>query len=1384
MTNKTWIGGASGSFTIAGDWSPGGEPGVGDQAVIDTASTVDLAIGNGGTVTVDSLNLTGGAELDIDNAGINTGNFIIGGGSVSTIFNSVLQVANTDMFAQGTIANEGTIRLLSGAQLQTSGSTLALSAAGSGEVQLQGAAIGGRIAVGGTGTFDTLTLTDQFIDGFGSIGRNGFLDTLNINMVSGDTIDADAGAALRMDANITQGNFSKLLADGGTLVLSGSVNNAPPGSDIGEVQASTDPGSLVELDHADITGGSLLGGQFEVISDATLDGGATDMGVSVTTFAVDAGATLLLRGHLLGDPANPATLDPGAGTLVLTGADVANLDLAGGANILLAGALSTIDNGSTLDNGITIGNGQTLAFAGTITNPIAIALAGPGATMEIESGTGPVQLSGGGEVTLSDPGDRITGTTATAQFENIDNTIIGLGSIDNLATLTVDAGASIDASGGGTLVLNAANIVSAGFLGAEPGSTLEILGKLTNTGNLGGLIIYGAPLAGLINGTLDAGATLVVHAPGAGVDTLTNHGKITVSADAVLTLTGDTDNTGIIQLSGTGAAHPASIVLGGMLSGGGTIVFGPADVVTSVPGTQFVNVDNVIEGSGNLGTGAFNFVNHGIVDANVAANPLLVDPAAPTVQNLALMEATAGGTLQIVGDLIDTDLVDGSFVNSGIGTLLASGAGAVVALLGGSVLEGLIDSTGGGQVQVQGAETLLLGGIVIVGEDTPPYARDTALTSFADLRILAGQTLTLAAPSGGADSVVMNNSDTISLRGSAGDGATLVIAAATVELDSPIPGVTSGGPGGLTLNNAADRIIGAAVGDVLFSTETISGFGQLGAGLLNITNGNTIDANVAGQTLFVQPASDLVDEGILRASAGTLVLLGTISQFSNTGLLDADGTGVIKLGGLNADGVSEGVVIVAGFITSSAGGVLETNGAPVLFDGTGSGGFLNLVAGTVAVHAGDTLTLSGGLANSGTVALQGVAGNGATLLVGGAGVNLEFSGAITLAGTADVITGTASGDSLINQQNTITGSGNIGGGVIGLDNMAGGGVIDATAAMVIDTGAHVMENTGLVEAIGGTLTIKSAIDNDGGVFANVGVLVSNGRVEVDGAVTGTGVLGFIAGPLLQGTGTLVLDGSVGAGQSVAFSGFGAQLVDVGPSTGIALNVTYFQRADTIDLENVLATGSSFTAGVMHVSVGALDVADLQVPTGYALSDFALVPDGNHGTDVVIACFATGARILTATGEVQVESLRVGDAVATLRRGGFGRIEWLGHRRVDCRRHADPRAVWPIRVQAGAFGPATPHADLLLSPDHAVFIGGVLIPVRYLVNDRTVVQEARDAVTYWHVELASHDILLAEGLPAESYLDTGNRAAFADSDEHRGFVHRMEPAAKFATAALA
>jgi hypothetical protein len=143
----------------------------------------------------------------------------------------------------------------------------------------------------------------------------------------------------------------------------------------------------------------------------------------------------------------------------------------------------------------------------------------------------------------------------------------------------------------------------------------------------------------------------------------------------------------------------------------------------------------------------------------------------------------------------------------------------------------------------------------------------------------------------------------------------------------------------------------------------------------------------------------------------------------------------------------------------------------------------------------------------------------------------------------------------------------------------------------------------------------------------------------------------------------------------------------------------------------------------------------------------------------LACYAAGTRIATVSDAMPVEALRPGDLVRTVF-GGSVPVLWVGERRIVCGDHPNPAAVWPVRVAANAFEPGVPHRDLVLSPNHAVFTDGVLIPVKHLINGSTIARIKVDQVTYHHVELARHDVLLAEGLPAESYLDTGNRGMFA------------------------
>jgi hypothetical protein len=142
------------------------------------------------------------------------------------------------------------------------------------------------------------------------------------------------------------------------------------------------------------------------------------------------------------------------------------------------------------------------------------------------------------------------------------------------------------------------------------------------------------------------------------------------------------------------------------------------------------------------------------------------------------------------------------------------------------------------------------------------------------------------------------------------------------------------------------------------------------------------------------------------------------------------------------------------------------------------------------------------------------------------------------------------------------------------------------------------------------------------------------------------------------------------------------------------------------------------------------------------------------------CFLAGTLIATARGEVAVQNLRPGDH-AMLHDNRTAPVTWIGRRYIDCGLHPEPRKVWPVRVRAGAFGDDMPRRDLFLSPDHAVFAGNVLIPIKHLINGTTIEQVPTDEVTYFHIELPRHDLLLAEGLLAESYLDTGDRSNFTN-----------------------
>ena len=169
-------------------------------------------------------------------------------------------------------------------------------------------------------------------------------------------------------------------------------------------------------------------------------------------------------------------------------------------------------------------------------------------------------------------------------------------------------------------------------------------------------------------------------------------------------------------------------------------------------------------------------------------------------------------------------------------------------------------------------------------------------------------------------------------------------------------------------------------------------------------------------------------------------------------------------------------------------------------------------------------------------------------------------------------------------------------------------------------------------------------------------------------------------------------------------------------------------------------------------------------------------DGSGGTYVFLSdtvCFMAGTRILTPEGEVEVEALQTGDLVTTAD-GQMRRIRWVGRQTVS-RLFADPLRVLPIRIAQEALGENTPSRDLLISPDHALLIDGVLIQAGALVNGTSIARESRvpSRFTYYHVELTDHSLILAENTPAETFIDNVDRMAFDNWDEHEALPDAAE-----------
>ena len=207
------------------------------------------------------------------------------------------------------------------------------------------------------------------------------------------------------------------------------------------------------------------------------------------------------------------------------------------------------------------------------------------------------------------------------------------------------------------------------------------------------------------------------------------------------------------------------------------------------------------------------------------------------------------------------------------------------------------------------------------------------------------------------------------------------------------------------------------------------------------------------------------------------------------------------------------------------------------------------------------------------------------------------------------------------------------------------------------------------------------------------------------------------------------------------------------------------KMGAIAVPATLVTVNSASAGLVCGILGLFGVQCPPIGTG----------NGNGGNKS--NCFLSGTKILTAGGERNIEDLAVGDLLPTMF-GGLRPVQWIGRYRYT---KSEPSKPWaesarPVRIARSALASNVPQADLYVSAAHSLLIDGVLVPAELLVNGTTITRHEHegDEMEFFHIKLESHDVVYAEGVPAETLLDVSESFAnFADYHRRYGMPTRQE-----------
>jgi Hint domain len=1316
------------------------------SGIIEPGSTIPTNVQAGLFINEDTIALdapAGSYEIfDID--------FLNAAGALLSLYNGTL----ADHQFTSTFENAGTLQIAQGGNVQAYDREFINDASGviiisvdqlSPGIDAAGTLALGTLDIQAHGAVFTVTPTTYVNDGLIELvsnvpGGSPPAAAPEFYIGAGTTFGATGQTTLLNNGTILldigELNFNDVVVDGGLIVGNGGTITG--GGEVtieaatlsGQVNIPTYTELLNDTFAPSASFASVINVGYDLIiradaglADMTINlnnpGSTVIMGLVTNALTIEADATLnaesevsIIRNWFV--PAGgtfAATLD-NLGAMNVTGVitdietsvflNAGQLNLSNNAELNLFSVSATNQAGGS----ITIGTGSALDI-GNFSSPASLVDAGSmtlgaGASLEgpvtLTSSTPLVIDSGGILLDATIVGGTISGDGGIAEFYNLLNGALYEGALNVEGTVALENGASFAAVGGGTGTIN---VSSPPFGGAAELAFLSAISLSAGVINLGAATAPASQIA------IDAGVTF-----GSGITVNQTAALAGIDSDPSLGSPGALDNKGTLNanfLDGTFTiAGLSSFTNDGQVnvSNGDTLSISSA-FTQNADGTLSVSAGGVLELGGAV---------------SLAAGAVLQFAAGST---LNASGAINGGTLDLNGvdiagsDLPGSGVFDGVTINDAPDTITGTITFTDVTYNGSLIDAGDLQLGGGDvfQPETPGGATPDIDIVTapgtldfIASQELDAVEIDIGGASAGPPELIAGQGTSVPA------SVTLGSNLMLDETGAPSGGAALV---------------TGSGGSGNTIDNEGQILVDQSVGT--FTIQSLSGFTN--DGTVTVSNGDNLvlaapfmqnaDGTLqvtGGGTLSVNAAMTIASGGVVLLTPNTTLSLGgaTITSSLGGGTLDVtDQVAIIGTGEL--DGVTlSGDPVIDGNLQLGAGVVTQSD----TMDATPTVSII----GTLGAVTDQTLT---GVFDIGSpLSAPSAASIGVGIGSEDANVTLAASSIVNQTDASAALTGGSDGNSTLEND-----------GQINVSEPGGTFAITSLAGFI---------NVGDIEVQNGD-SLSAAV-----TVTNNGTIDDQSSVTFQQAVTGTGTIGLENNP------TATFLGAVSSGQQIVLND---GLIVIADPLEFSATIENFGLDDALwfpdeTVNNPTFTGSqlTFTDGSDNsVAINLQDDVDSPGP-------MQELPDGAGGFYVGspfnagLPCYLAGTRIATPNGEVAVELLSAGDLALT-DNGTLRPIVWIGRRMLVCAQHPRPRQVWPVRIQAGAFGRGRPRRDLYLSPDHAVYLQGALIPAKHLVNGSTVRHVPFERVTYYHVELDQHDVLLAEGLPAESYLDTGDRANF-------------------------